>query len=187
MRYRDAVVGSLYSTNSGNPTGLEVADFVPRSRYATVSGADNNVSTISISTASTDDVSTVSDLTASTEGNNCAFIGDEQDLEYSLDLTDHSDSVVEGDAFSGGNLRYGDDVLRFCEMDDDNYSFDPIGRGIYEVEMEGGRQSTSFRSGPVLSDYAMDDGVCLIDEFRDGSRQLSGKVAQLETDDRDQA
>ena len=53
--------------------------------------------------------------------------------------------------------------------------------------MEGGRQSTSFRSGPVLSDYAMDDGVCLIDEFRDGSGQLSGQVVQLETDDRDQA
>ena len=53
--------------------------------------------------------------------------------------------------------------------------------------MEGGRQSTSSRSWPVLSIYAMDDGVCLIDEFRDGSGQLSGQVVQLETDDRDQA
>ena len=33
----------------------------------------------------------------------------------------------------------------------------------------------------------MDDGVCLIGESRDGSRQLSGQVTQVETDDIDQA
>ena len=58
---------------------------------------------------------------------------------------------------------------------------------LLNVDMEGGRQSTSSRSWPVLSNYAMDDGVCLIGESRDRSRQLSGQVTQLETDDIDQA